>query len=67
MPITDPDPDLPNEELCQSRYCPVDVAQAIYGGVSGATYDSSSGFWSVPCDAEIDMALQFGFVHICSR
>lgn len=45
------------------RYCPVDVAQAIYGNVNGAKYDTSTGFWSVPCDAEIDMALQFGSVR----
>lgn len=39
-------------------YAPTDVCQAIYGGVKGAKFDSSSGQWIVPCDAEIDMALQ---------
>ncbi|KIK97871.1 hypothetical protein PAXRUDRAFT_135417 [Paxillus rubicundulus Ve08.2h10] len=39
-------------------YAPVDVCTAIYGGVPGAQYDSSLGQWVVPCDAEIDMALQ---------
>ncbi|KAI6034143.1 aspartic peptidase domain-containing protein [Pisolithus microcarpus] len=39
-------------------YAPVDVCTAIYGGVAGAQYDSSIGQWVVPCDAEIDMALQ---------
>ena len=41
-----------------SRYAPTDACTAIYGGVSGAQYDSSLGQWVVPCDAEIDMALQ---------
>ncbi|OAX43499.1 acid protease [Rhizopogon vinicolor AM-OR11-026] len=40
-------------------YAPTDVCQAIYGGVSGAKYDSSLGQWVVPCDTEIDIALQF--------
>jgi len=43
----------------ECRYAPTDVCQAIYGGVSGAQYESSLGQWVVPCDAEIDMALQF--------
>ncbi|TDL29886.1 acid protease [Rickenella mellea] len=41
-------------------YCTQDAAQAIYGGVSGAHFDDSLGQWVVPCDAEIDLALQFG-------
>ncbi|KJA24479.1 hypothetical protein HYPSUDRAFT_38499 [Hypholoma sublateritium FD-334 SS-4] len=41
-------------------YAPVDIVNAIYGGVSGASYDSSLGYWRVPCSAEIDMALQIG-------
>ncbi|EJD01502.1 acid protease [Fomitiporia mediterranea MF3/22] len=41
-------------------YCPTDIAEAIYGGVNGAKYDPTQGMWTVPCDAEIDMALQFG-------
>ncbi|KAK7061718.1 acid protease [Favolaschia claudopus] len=41
-------------------YAPVDVCQAIYGGVPGAQYNASLGQWTVPCDAEIDIALQFG-------
>lgn len=40
----------------------MDIVNAIYGGVSGASYDSSLGYWRVPCAAEIDMALQIGFV-----
>ncbi|KAI5120673.1 hypothetical protein M0805_006962 [Coniferiporia weirii] len=41
-------------------YCSVDIAQNIYGSINGATYDDIQGFWTVPCDAEVDMALQFG-------
>jgi saccharopepsin len=40
------------------RYAPVDACTAIYGGVPDAQYDPSMGQWVVPCDAEIDMALQ---------
>ncbi|KIK68172.1 hypothetical protein GYMLUDRAFT_37012 [Collybiopsis luxurians FD-317 M1] len=40
-------------------YVPSDVASVIYGGVSGAQYNSDLGQWVLPCDAEIDMALQF--------
>ncbi|KIJ70568.1 hypothetical protein HYDPIDRAFT_23662 [Hydnomerulius pinastri MD-312] len=39
-------------------YAPVDACTAIYGGVPGAQYNPSLGQWVVPCDAEIDMALQ---------
>lgn len=45
-----------------SSYAPTDACAAIYGGVSGAQYDSSLGQWVVPCDAEIDMALQIEYV-----
>ncbi|KIP12708.1 hypothetical protein PHLGIDRAFT_32641, partial [Phlebiopsis gigantea 11061_1 CR5-6] len=41
-------------------YAPEDICTAIYGGVSGAKFDSSLGQWVVPCGTEIDMALQFG-------
>lgn len=41
-------------------YAPTDVCNAIYGGISGANYDASIGQWVVPCDAEVDIALQFG-------
>lgn len=46
------------------RYAPTDVCTAIYGGVSGAQYDPSLGQWSVPCDVEIDMALQIEYVYV---
>ncbi|TDL14681.1 acid protease [Rickenella mellea] len=41
-------------------YLPQDAARAIYGGVTGAHFSDSLGQWVVPCDAEIDLALQFG-------
>ncbi|KAJ3722966.1 aspartic peptidase domain-containing protein [Lentinula raphanica] len=41
-------------------YAPEDVCELIYSGVSGAQYSSDIGQWVLPCDAEIDMALQFG-------
>lgn len=44
------------------RYAPKEICDAIYGGVAGAYFDSTIGYWRVPCLAEIDMALQIGFV-----
>ncbi|KAG6880052.1 hypothetical protein C0992_007369 [Termitomyces sp. T32_za158] len=41
-------------------YAPKAICDAIYGGIAGAKFDSSSGQWIVPCDFEIDMALQIG-------
>ncbi|KAJ4478066.1 acid protease [Lentinula aciculospora] len=41
-------------------YVPTDVSEIIYSGISGAKYSSDIGQWVLPCDAEIDMALQFG-------
>ncbi|KAJ6613449.1 aspartic peptidase domain-containing protein [Mycena sp. CBHHK59/15] len=41
-------------------YAPTAMCDAIYSGVSGAQYDASLGQWVVPCDAEVDIALQFG-------
>ncbi|KAJ3525367.1 hypothetical protein NM688_g8411 [Phlebia brevispora] len=41
-------------------YASEDVCTAIYGSVQGASYSADIGQWIVPCDAEIDMALQFG-------
>jgi len=46
------------------RYAPTDICNAIYGGVQGAHYDADQGQWIVPCDAEIDMALQIKSVLI---
>ncbi|KAK0468360.1 aspartic peptidase domain-containing protein [Desarmillaria tabescens] len=39
-------------------YTNTEVAKAIYGGISGSYYDSTLAQWSVPCNAEIDMAIQ---------
>jgi len=41
-------------------YVTKEVADALYSNIPGATFDSSSGFWNLPCDAEVDMALQIG-------
>ncbi|KAI0719487.1 aspartic peptidase domain-containing protein [Cerioporus squamosus] len=41
-------------------YAPEDVCNAIYGSIQGASYNSALGQWIVPCDAEVDIALQFG-------
>jgi hypothetical protein len=41
-------------------YAPTEICQAIYGGVPGAQYNASFGQWTMPCDAEVDIALQFG-------
>jgi len=41
-------------------YASKDICEAIYGGVPGATYDTSGGYWKVPCGVEINMALQIG-------
>ena len=40
-------------------YAPPEVCEAIYGGIPGAKYDSNSHLWLIPCDQEIDVALQF--------
>ncbi|KZT71610.1 acid protease [Daedalea quercina L-15889] len=41
-------------------YVPTDIARTIYGQVSGTSFDEDLGQWIVPCDAEVDIALQFG-------
>lgn len=41
-------------------YAPKSVVDQIYGSIPGASFDTTRGQWSVPCDTEIDMALQFG-------
>ncbi|KAJ7276396.1 aspartic peptidase domain-containing protein [Mycena haematopus] len=38
-------------------YAPTEICQAIYGGVPGAQYNASLGQWTLPCDAEVDIAL----------
>lgn len=42
------------------RYAPQAICEAIYGGIAGARLDTTLGQWVVPCDAEIDIALQIG-------
>jgi len=41
-------------------YVSKEVSDALYSHISGAVFDTSSGFWMLPCDAEIDMAWQIG-------
>ncbi|KAG5646556.1 hypothetical protein DXG03_002859 [Asterophora parasitica] len=41
-------------------YAPKAICDAIYGSISGARFDESIGQWIVPCDHEINMALQIG-------
>jgi len=41
-------------------YAPKYVTDAIYSNVPGASFDSSIGYWRVPCSTEIDIALQIG-------
>lgn len=39
-------------------YAPPEVCKAIYGGVPGARYNSTAQLWLIPCDQEVDVALQ---------
>lgn len=39
-------------------YAPPEVCEAIYSGVPGAQYDSAAQIWLIPCDQEVDVALQ---------
>jgi len=39
-------------------YAPPEVCQAIYSGVPGARYNSTSHLWLIPCNQEVDVALQ---------
>jgi saccharopepsin len=41
-------------------YAPKDIVDKIYGNITGARYDATLGQWVVPCDYEVDMALQIG-------
>ncbi|KAF9055262.1 acid protease [Hymenopellis radicata] len=36
------------------------ICDAIYGSIEGAFYDATTGYYNVPCNAEIDMAIQIG-------
>lgn len=44
-------------------YAPPEVCQAIYGGIPGATYDPNSQLWLLPCNQEVDVALQIKYVR----
>ena len=39
-------------------FAPPEVCQAIYGGIPGATFDPTSQLWLLPCNQEVDVALQ---------
>ncbi|KAI0036724.1 aspartic peptidase domain-containing protein [Vararia minispora EC-137] len=39
-------------------YAPTQIVNAIYGNISGASFDSGAQQWQVPCTAEIDLAFQ---------
>ncbi|KZT12774.1 acid protease [Laetiporus sulphureus 93-53] len=41
-------------------YVTTDIANTIFGNISNAKYDDSLGQWALPCDSEVDIALQFG-------
>lgn len=41
-------------------YAPTEITDALYSGIQGASFNSDLGQWIVPCDVEIDMALQIG-------
>jgi len=41
-------------------YADVNTVNALYSSIQGGSYDNSSGTWSVPCDAEVDVTLVFG-------
>ncbi|KAI9467080.1 acid protease [Lactarius psammicola] len=39
-------------------YASPEVSNAIYGNIPGAQLDSQTGLWSLPCNVEIDAAIQ---------
>lgn len=39
---------------------PRHVADAIYGVVEGAEYDTSHGWWVIPCQQELNVSVNFG-------
>lgn len=43
-------------------YAPPAVVTGLYGGIAGASFDSGTNTWSVPCDAEVNFALWIGCV-----
>lgn len=45
-------------------YAPPAVVNGLYGGIAGASFDSATNTWSVPCDAEVNFALWIGCVAL---
>ncbi|KAF8812440.1 aspartic peptidase A1 [Phlegmacium glaucopus] len=41
-------------------YVAKEVCDAIYGKIPGAVFNATTGFWMLPCGAEVDMAFQIG-------
>lgn len=39
---------------------PRDVSDAIYGRVPGASFDTTNGWWTVPCDQEVNITIVIG-------
>ena len=39
---------------------PRDVSDAIYGRVPGASYDTSNGWWTIPCTQEVNLTIVIG-------
>lgn len=52
--------EIPALDTISLSYAPKSVCDAIYGSIQGATYSAALGQWIIPCDAEVDVALQFG-------
>ncbi|KAJ7179172.1 aspartic peptidase domain-containing protein [Mycena filopes] len=44
-------------------YAPKAICDAIYSGAAGAQFDASLGQWTLPCDTEVDIALQFAYAR----
>ena len=51
-----------SHSLPLNSYAPPEICNAIYGDVPGARFVPDLGQWTVPCDAEVDIALQIGSV-----
>jgi len=41
-------------------YADINIVNAMYSSISGASFDSSTGMWNVPCDAEVDVTFVYG-------
>lgn len=38
-------------------------ADAIYGDVTGASFDETAGIYRVPCDTKLNVSFVFGYVR----